>query len=240
MSILPYQKDKNLQRYLVIPQLWLITPVVRLDPTWKDYQTMLQWWQIDINQYLTRGVLEYAWAAKPWYIGHTTIFGHSNQYKNAAGDYKTIFASLFWLDPNDQVWIFDKQADGSYTLFKYLVEESYLTSPKDVKILQYDGNWSDLTVFGCAHWLDYRWVVQTSFIWEPIDPRNVYGLPNALHKRLDADIQKIYRLPDTIREQKVKHLMWLVNIARKVVRKTDTQRKLIEYLDFYLPQLLPY
>lgn len=100
---------------------------------------MIKGGQIDINAYLDRGVLEYAGGAEPGYVGHSTIFGHSNQYKNAAGDYKTIFASLFWLDPSDQVWVYDKQSDGSYKLFKYEVTQSYLTNPKDVGILQYDG-----------------------------------------------------------------------------------------------------
>jgi hypothetical protein len=78
------------------------------------------------------------------------------------------------MDPQDQIWVYDRQGDGSYKLFKYEVTDSYLTSPKDVGILQYDGNGGDMTVFGCAHGLDYRWVVKTTLIGTPIDPRNIY------------------------------------------------------------------
>jgi hypothetical protein len=96
-----------------------------------------------------------------------------------------------------------------------------------------------MTVFGCAHGLDYRWVVKTTYLGDPIDPRNLYGLPWSVAKRLDVAIQKIYWLPDDIRREKVAYLQSLVEQARKKPRKTDMQQKLLDYLDYYLPQLLP-
>lgn len=200
---------------------------------------MVKGGQINIDPYLERGVGQYPWGWKLWYIGHNTIFWHSNQYKNAKWDYKTIFASIFSIDPNDQIWLYDKQSDGSYKLFKYNVTQSYLTDPTDVSILLPDGEGSNLNIIGCAYGLKYRWVVKTTLLGDVTDTRTVYGLPSELAKRLDIAIKKIYRLPNDTRKGKVNYLIELLAKAKKITKKTEPQKKLIEYLDYYLPQLLP-
>lgn len=240
LKVLPFEQDRYHQRYIVIPQLGAIAPVVTLDPTSVDYKAMFDWEEININKYLTRGVLQYAWGVQPWHQGHFTIFGHSNFLKNGAWDYKTVFGSIFYLDPDDQVWIYDRNSDGSYTLYKYLVTASYLTTPNDTGILLWDGNGAEMTVFACAHGLDYRRVIKTAYIGDPIVPyKPVAGLDQYYLERLESAVKKIFWLPDAKRGQAVVYLQNVLARAKRTNTITLKQQELIEILNFYLPQLLP-
>lgn len=166
LQILPYDTAENTAMYVVMPTLWLITPVI-LIPEWSDdYENMSQWLEIDINKYLVDGVLHYPRTPMPGEEGNSVIFGHSNFYKDWLWDYKTIFADIMALDVSvrDEIWVYIKDLESTwYTLRKFSVDESYETVPTDVGILQPKW-WKELTVFACTNWLEWRRILRGMLI----------------------------------------------------------------------------
>lgn len=69
------------------------------------------------------------------------------------------------LDPDitDEMWIYRKQASGSYELLKFSILKSYETAPTDVGILKPQGG-KELTVFGCTNGLEGRWILRGKLI----------------------------------------------------------------------------
>lgn len=164
-SVLPYPEDRDDDMYLVLPTLGLVTPVVNVPRDSKDFATMVSGKDININQYLVEGVMQYPNSGTPGQEWNPVIFGHSNFFKNGAGKYKTIFADLMALDPDitDEMRIYLKKADGTYDLLKFSILKSYETTPTDVGILK--PQWGkELTVFGCTNGLEGRWILRGKLI----------------------------------------------------------------------------
>ena len=163
-SILPYKEDRNDDMYIVLPTLWLITPVVFVPEGSEDYKNMTTWKEIDINKYLPEWVMHYPGTWMPWEVANPVIFGHSNYFAKEEGKYKSIFADLMNLDvsPRDEMWVFTKE-DDEYELRKFTIEESYETTPDDVWILKPKGG-KELTVFACTEWLKWRWILRGKMI----------------------------------------------------------------------------
>ncbi len=164
-SILPYPEDKAEEMYVVMPTLWLIVPVVFIPQWTADFLAMAGWQQIDINKYLVEGAMNYPTSGKPWQVGNSVIFWHSNFYLQGAGKYKTIFADIMNLDvgPYDEIWIYTRQADGTYKQQRFAIERSYETVPTDVEILLPLGG-KELTVFACTNGLAGRWILRSRLI----------------------------------------------------------------------------
>jgi sortase (surface protein transpeptidase) len=160
-SLLPEQ-DRFWSMYIVMPTLWMVSPVI-IVPEWStDAETMKQWKEIDINKYLVDWVLHYPWTAMPDQVWNIVIFGHSNFYKNRGVRYPSIFADIMNLDAirDDEIWLFTLKNDGkNYELYKYAIEKSYDTKPTDVGILEPNG-WKELTVFACTNGLAWRWILK--------------------------------------------------------------------------------
>ncbi len=162
--ILPYKEDRNDDMYIVLPTLWLITPVVFV-PEWsKDFKDMTSWREIDINDYLPEWVMHYPGTWIPWEVANPVIFGHSNFFKDREGKYKSIFADLMNLDAisRDEMRVYVK-VDWEYELRKFTIDESYETTPDDVWILKPKW-WKELTVFACTEWLKWRWILRWKLV----------------------------------------------------------------------------
>jgi hypothetical protein len=97
-----------------------------------------------------------------------------------------------------------------------------------------------MTVFACAHGLDYRRVIKTAYIGDPIVPyKPVAGLDQYYLERLESAVKKIFWLPDAKRGQAVVYLQNVLARVKRTNTITLKQQELIEILNFYLPQLLP-
>ncbi len=160
-TLLP-EEDRYSQMYIVMPTLWMVSPVIIVPELSTDAAAMKQWKEIDIDKYLVNGVMHYPWTAMPDQVWNIVIFGHSNFYKNRGVRYPSIFADIMNLDAirEDEIWLFTLKDDGiNYELFKYAVEASYDTKPTDVGILEPNG-WKELTVFACTNGLAWRWILK--------------------------------------------------------------------------------
>jgi len=251
LDILPHGQDKSAQTYLVIPGLGLITPIVDIPQGTADYKNMLAGLQIPINNYLQGWIIEYVGSVEPWYWGKRVDFGHSNYFSTDPGRYKTIFANLMRVDVGDQLWYFDKEPNWTYELLKYNVTASYPTDPSNVQALQWDGDGADALVFGCYHGLDWRWMVEASYIWTP--RRNeVYveevvdefaSMPPTTKRRIDNAVAKIDMLSTNQKKYQVVLLFKKIPAMRAWISESDAdyERKsmIIDYVEWKLAQIYP-
>lgn len=168
-KILPYEEDRYADRYMVIPQLGLITPIQQIPQESGDWWSMVNGYEISLNKYLQWWIIEYAGSVAPWHRWKRIDFWHSNYYAHDTWRYKTVFAHLMRLDEGDEVWYFVRNGD-LYDLHRYVVTASYPTKPSNVASLQRDGDGADALIFGCYHGLDGRWMVEASYTWDPVMP----------------------------------------------------------------------
>lgn len=209
LSILPFTGDKHADIYLVIPTLGIITPIIVIPETSKDFERMSNGYEIDINSYLVNGVLHYAQTAMPGEEGNMVVFGHSNFYKNKPGNYKTIFADLMALDvwTSDELRIYQKQDSGTYRQLKYAIFDSYETSPDDVEILLPLGG-KELTVFACTNGLEGRWIVRARQLeWQDL------WVGTSMRVRM-WDVMKRFKMLDLERQDEVR-----TQISQLIVEK---------------------
>ncbi|GHV26159.1 hypothetical protein FACS1894176_06310 [Bacteroidia bacterium] len=83
--------------------------------------------KVNINTYLQNGVLHYPGSATYGENGNTVVMGHSSYFTADQGRYKTIFQAIIALNQGDLIWIFEKDAQGVYKKYTYIVEKSYQT-----------------------------------------------------------------------------------------------------------------
>lgn len=164
---LPYNQDKSWYSYVVIPRLGVVSPIVEISNTTKDYSKVIDWLSIDYNQYLRNGVVRYPWASL-WQVGNTILAGHSAYWKSDSWRYKNIFFTLPLLEFWDQIWVYVKNHKWVYDRYKYMVWESYETTPTNVSVLQ-QSTGTTLTLFTCVPigTVKNRWVVQARLIPSP-------------------------------------------------------------------------
>ena len=226
-DLLPEQ-DKNGQLYIVLPTLWLISPVILVPEDGADYAAMQAGEEIDINKYLVDGVMHYPWTPLPDQEGNIVIFWHSNFYKAKEGRYKAIFADIMNLDaiPTDEIWLYQKQSSWSYELYKYTIEQSYDTVPTDVAILE--PKWGkELTVFACTNGLAWRWILRARQL-----PDEEILVPSSMKVRVWWLLERFSQLtPDA--QQKILVRMWdALAQARSSLESTSLslQQKMRKYL----------
>jgi sortase (surface protein transpeptidase) len=89
----------------------MITPVNTLATGSSDYTRLVNGREIDVNPYLRDGVMVYPGTQSGGYgtVGNTVIFGHSSYYASDSGRYKTHFQKIIELDPDDEVWVYQRQ-----------------------------------------------------------------------------------------------------------------------------------
>lgn len=235
-SLLPEQ-DRFSSLYIVMPTLWMVSPVI-IVPEWSaDAELMKQWKEIDINQYLVNWVMHYPWTAMPDQIWNIVIFGHSNFYKNRGVRYPSIFADIMNLDAirEDEIWLFTLKDDGiNYELFKYAVEASYDTKPTDVAILEPNG-WKELTVFACTNGLAWRWILKARQI-----PDNELLVPWHYKTRLWNLSERFSALPQADQErisEIVSRQIASVREKAQSVPQKRTRQMRIYLLNFVTQQL---
>lgn len=149
---------------------------------------------VDINKYLSDGVVRFPHSGYPGVPGNMFVFGHSNGLSAWDGEFNAVFAKIMGLEPDiDQVWVFEEQVGGSYELFKYKVVQSYETTPENVNVMVWDGEGVDLTLSACTNKLAGRWIIKAELLdeWDELDLW--------LRDRIDIAIKKISWLPE--REQ---------------------------------------
>ena len=234
-SILPYEQDKNEEWYIVIPTLWLISPVIFIPEGSEDYTRMTTWREIDINKYLPRWVMHYPATWLPGAIANPVIYWHSNYFAKNEGNYKSIFADLMNLD----VWVTDElrffhDTQMKEELIKYKITHSYETVPSDVWILK--PSWGkEITVFAATEGLKWRWIIKWKMVEENdiLVPYPVKQAVRSITQSLQEDqekqktiiryMKKIKELRDTLPkswlsryEQMVKYV--LNYIEREVIK----------------------
>lgn len=219
-SLLPEQ-DRYWSLYIVMPTLWLVSPVISV-PEWSDDYNAMVWWQeIDIDKYLVDGVLHYPWTAMPDQVWNIVIFGHSNFYKNRGVRYPSIFADIMNLDAirEDEIWLFALKNDGvNYELYKYGIEDSYETKPTDVAILE--PNWGkELTVFACTNWLAWRRILKARQL-----PDNELLVPWHYKSRLWGLTKRFNALPQAAQERITERLSGHIETVREKTQRVPNKR----------------
>ena len=83
-----------------------------------------------IFQYeLQFGVVHYPGTAMPGNSGNVYYFGHSSDYLNKPGDYKTVFALLPKIKKGDEIFV----SDAIGKVYRYQVEETFIVQPDEAK-----------------------------------------------------------------------------------------------------------
>lgn len=157
---LPYEQDKTESRYLVVPRLWIITPIVDIPPSSPQYTLVFKGLSIDFNEYLQLWVVHYP-SVYGGQRGNMIVAGHSSYWKKDTWRYKNIFLTLPLLEYWDQIRVYEKNTKGSFDRFVYYVDRSFETTPYDVAILKQTRT-KRLTLFTCVPiWtVKSRWVIQ--------------------------------------------------------------------------------
>lgn len=234
-SIIPYEGAQDEDMYIVMPTLWLITPVQFVLEDSADYDNMTQWREIDINKYLNHWVMHYPSTGLPWTQWNPVIFGHSNFFANGQWNYKTIFADIMNLDVwyEDEVWVYVREEDKEteteteeeeYELRKFAIEKSYETVPTDVGILT--PQWGkELTLFACTNGLEWRWILRTRLI-EPDETL----VPYDMKFRLLKAIEKLEVLPEAKQNEILSTFLTELELVRVSTQGESYEDKFKRYL----------
>ncbi len=243
-EVLPYEQDRFEDMYLVLPQLWLITPVVPI-PEWSsDFNNMISGQEIWINKYLKWWIIEYVTSVQPWYRGKRVDFWHSNFFKSDDGRYKNIFASLMALDAGDEAWYFVKNSSGQYDLRKYQITASYNTVPTNVTPLKWDWDGADALIFWCTHGLDWRWMIEATYMWEPMGKPVPYVDPYAdlnwdRRRKVDDAVRKINRLRPNLKSYTIVQLIKVIDHIRDTKTISGAEELLLNYIEDSLVLIYP-
>lgn len=241
-KVLPYEEDRYADIYMVIPQLWLITPIQQIPPDSADRNSMVDGREIGLNKYLQGWIIEYVGSVPPWHRGKRIDFWHSNYFARDAGRYKTIFANLMWLDPNDEIWYFVRDGD-QYILHRYLVTASYPTKPSDVQALHRDGDGADALIFGCYHWLDGRWMVEATAIDDPEMPLSEQevdefaDLSSDIRYRLDSTLADLAQMASKWRKAEIAALYTRLTKYQETYQLTAQETLIVSYLIAWFSKL---
>jgi LPXTG-site transpeptidase (sortase) family protein len=164
--------DALRESIVVIPTIGIVAPIN--DMNWSgyangvdDYALTLAGRSVSINQYLKSWVLHYPQTAGAWWVGNMVIFWHSSYFHADSGRYKTVFANLMELDPEEEVWVYTRSPiTREITRYAYRVTNSYDTKPEDTAILLQWDEKAKITLFTCTPvgWIEWRWVIRGELI----------------------------------------------------------------------------
>ena len=239
-EVLPYPEDRNKDLYVVVPQLWLVAPIVVVPEDSIDFHTMKSGREIAINKYLQNGVLQYVGSVQPWYWWKRIDFAHSNYYMSDPGRYKSVFATLMALDPGDEFWYFQRQW-STYQLYRYQVTKSFHIWPSNTSVLQRDGEWADALLFWCTHGIDGRWVVEWTYIWESLGkpPSEYNNLSYSFMQRVDKAVQKIGRLTTNEKVFVIIKYFKALETIKKYYALTGFEEQAVDYIQTQLALIYP-
>jgi len=170
LEVLP-DEDRQAKKYIILPSNGLVMPINEFEETSDDFTKMINGREGNINPLLETGTLEYPGTSTRWYweVGNKVVFWHSSYFAESEWRYKTHFQKIIELDVWEQIWIYEKQADGTYERFVYVTQESYNTPANDTSVLN---PWvgKNLTLFTCTPiWgIQWRWIVKAKYIDEAL------------------------------------------------------------------------
>lgn len=193
--------DQYRNEYLVIPSNWLVVPINNVEEWNTDYNNLISWREINVNNYLKDWVLSYPGTSKNsyWWVWNIVIFWHSSYWKNDEWRYKTHFQKIIELDSWEQVWLYKKELNWNFIRYRYLVEKSYNTISTDVEVLS-PWIWQNLTLFTCTPiwWIAWRWIIKAKYIDEEKTELESYiywnKIDTKLRQRLDLFIFELSKM----------------------------------------------
>jgi LPXTG-site transpeptidase (sortase) family protein len=147
LEVLPFEKHRYHNQYIVIPDMGLVAPMVELDPKSDDYKKGLKG-TFDYNKYLVGWPVIYPGTATIGKVGNTFLFGHSNYRHNKEWDFKTIFRLTYNLQEGDPIRVY-KKFDGKWVFFEYKVTISQKIWAKDTWALLPEKGKTTLTLLSC-------------------------------------------------------------------------------------------
>jgi sortase A len=120
---------------VIIPGIHVKAPVI--------YESSVD--NTNIAYDLRSGVVHYGTTALPGQKGNVVIFGHSSGVAWAPGNYKFVFTLLEKLQPGQQISL-----DYHGVRYVYVVTDSQVVAPNDMKALNSNGAQSQLSLITCT------------------------------------------------------------------------------------------
>lgn len=147
VDILPFAQDKNRNGYVVYPRHGLVIPLDKTSN--EDTKKIMSGQAFDHYPYLEDGALHYRGKDPRDGNGNMIIAAHSSYEKSEPGRYKTAFQVLPISHPGDHIFLYQKNSQGTYDLYDYVIHASFETDMYDTSVLAQTTNKKTLTTYGC-------------------------------------------------------------------------------------------
>lgn len=234
------EADRNRSEYIVVPSNWLVVPVNYVPTASDDYDSLINWREIDVNKYLQSWVMNYPGTSssygKAW---NKVIFGHSSYWKIDEWRYKTQFQKIIELDAWEEIWVYKLLSNWDFKRFVYEVTKSFETDPTNVSVLD-QWVWSNLTLVTCTPigWITSRWVVKAKYInEEKIELQNyVYGKNISTKYRLAVNnfVSKLYSLD---KNKKAIIIMDIFSKLENIEESLEDNKKMLDVVKYLKLQI---
>ncbi len=147
-KVLPYTGERNYNQYIVIPQIWVVVPLVSLDPTSSTYRQVMAWNELHWKYFSSWAII---YPGTPWIgqTGNSLIGAHSNYYYSDPSYYRTIFTTLPELIQNDVILWLSKSSSWRI-VYKYRVMDSYQTAWLPDKVIAQPLYKKRITLYTCV------------------------------------------------------------------------------------------
>lgn len=166
LQVLPKQ-DQKVDQYIVLPKQGLVMPVHSVAENSKAYNNFINGKTENFLPQLHNGAVQLPGTSLGNYgqAGNKVIAGHSSYWKHSAARYKTHFQKIIGMEKGEQIWIYQKTANGTYQRFVYSVDASYNTADTDISVLKPTAN-DQLTLMTCTPigGVAGRWIVKATFL----------------------------------------------------------------------------
>ncbi len=234
--------DKNASKYIVVPSNWLVVPINTVTENSKDFESMINGREINVNNYLKTWVVEYPGTSDKWYgeLWNKVVFWHSSYWNDDDGRYKTHFQKIIELDKNEEVWIYEKNSNGEYMRYRYIVTESYNTPNNDTSVLK---PWfgKNLTLFTCTPiWgTAGRWIIKAKYIEEMISDLqrevNYTDVSSNYKTMINKVVKRVASIKDPENKSQALYNLYLKN--EKIIESHKNNKKITRifgYLKLWL------
>jgi len=242
------ERDQDAEKYIVIPSNGLVVPINAFEEDSSDFEAMINGREWNINPALRTWALEYPGASTRGYgeVWNKVIFGHSSYFADALWRYKTHFQKIIELDAWEEVWVYEKQTNGVYELYRYETEKSYNTDDSDTSVLlPWEGK--NLTLFTCTPigGIDGRWIIKAKYIEENNTQQDTTtqtiwyfdSLASIYKARMNMLVSRIDQIEDDKKRMNM-YVRIYDRIWEVVPQQTWNMKLLLEYLEFLVIQKL--
>jgi len=160
VDTLPHEQDKRWDAYLVYPRHGMTIPVVV--PSEYDANKIYNGESFNHYPYLDSGGLFYRWTSPDNGFGNMVVAAHSSYTMDAPWRFKTVFQVLPISKKWDSVFVYLRNAQGTFDLYTYIITDSFRTQITDISVLAQPSDFKQLTTYGCYIIGDNseRWVNQ--------------------------------------------------------------------------------